>query len=174
MQERRNSIANALELRLSCTNPSKWSYDCFIFYNGSSNIGKVTYYSYWNGPQSSWRVIGLSSTHALVSGSGPVHCSTIVYVVLSNTSFVHVHNVYIGLLVLYTLQWWWFLIKLKKCKNLIKVFWEFVLCSCIDHAKWLPWYYFSVFFKYSSLRFIKNLVFCTASHCICTLSLHTM
>ena len=23
-QERRNSIANALELRLSCTNPSKW------------------------------------------------------------------------------------------------------------------------------------------------------
>ena len=25
MQERRNSIANALELRLSCTNPSIWS-----------------------------------------------------------------------------------------------------------------------------------------------------
>ena len=24
VQERRNSIANALELRLSCTNPSKW------------------------------------------------------------------------------------------------------------------------------------------------------
>ena len=27
MQERRNSIANALELRLSCTNPSKWYLD---------------------------------------------------------------------------------------------------------------------------------------------------
>ena len=26
MQERRNSIANALELRLSCTNPSRWSH----------------------------------------------------------------------------------------------------------------------------------------------------
>ena len=25
VQERRNSIANALELRLSCTNPSIWS-----------------------------------------------------------------------------------------------------------------------------------------------------
>ena len=28
VQERRNSIANALELRLSCTNPSIWSHKC--------------------------------------------------------------------------------------------------------------------------------------------------
>ena len=26
LQERRNSIANAMELRLSCTNPSKWPF----------------------------------------------------------------------------------------------------------------------------------------------------
>ena len=30
MQERRNSIANALELRLSCTNPSKWCDELFM------------------------------------------------------------------------------------------------------------------------------------------------
>ena len=30
-QERRNSIANALELRLSCTKSSKWSQDRFLF-----------------------------------------------------------------------------------------------------------------------------------------------
>ena len=28
MQERRNSIANTLELRLSCTNPSRWPWHC--------------------------------------------------------------------------------------------------------------------------------------------------
>ena len=31
IQERRNSIANTLELHLSCTNPSKWSYCHLIF-----------------------------------------------------------------------------------------------------------------------------------------------
>ena len=32
MQERRNSIANALDLRLSCTNPSQCSYDFCLCY----------------------------------------------------------------------------------------------------------------------------------------------
>ena len=39
MQERRNSIANALELRLSCTNPT-------IRYNGSQYLA-ITYQSQW-------------------------------------------------------------------------------------------------------------------------------
>ena len=30
VEERRNSIANALELRLSCTNPSKYEYNIII------------------------------------------------------------------------------------------------------------------------------------------------
>ena len=33
MQERRNSSANALELRLSCTNPSTWSFFCCGYRN---------------------------------------------------------------------------------------------------------------------------------------------
>ena len=34
VQERRNSIADALELRLSCTNPSAWSYEIFQRFKG--------------------------------------------------------------------------------------------------------------------------------------------
>ena len=32
VQERHNSIANALELRLSCTNPSKWGVQAYAEY----------------------------------------------------------------------------------------------------------------------------------------------
>ena len=34
VQERHNSIANALELRLSCTNPSSWCYKILLSLNG--------------------------------------------------------------------------------------------------------------------------------------------
>ena len=33
IQERRNSIANALELHLSCTNPSTWNSGCLVSYS---------------------------------------------------------------------------------------------------------------------------------------------
>ena len=53
VQERRNSSANALELRLSCTNPLRWSHDHFIF------IMEIPYLEgqslYWNGIQ--WDVL---------------------------------------------------------------------------------------------------------------------
>ena len=38
VQERRNDIANALELRLSCTNSSKWSLNISTSLNGIINI----------------------------------------------------------------------------------------------------------------------------------------
>ena len=58
MQERRNSIANAMELRLSCTNPSKWSvtyqaynlkYNCnprrfSVFHKLSNNASMCRYH----------------------------------------------------------------------------------------------------------------------------------
>ena len=34
VQERRNSIANTLELHLSCTNPSMWSYNLITYQKG--------------------------------------------------------------------------------------------------------------------------------------------
>ena len=43
VQERCNSIANALELRLSCTNPSRWSHDCFTPIMGISVLGKTVF-----------------------------------------------------------------------------------------------------------------------------------
>ena len=46
VQERRNSIANALELRLSCTNPSKWFNplrlsDAFVYYGAGQPLVQV-------------------------------------------------------------------------------------------------------------------------------------
>ena len=42
MQEKRNSIANTLELRLSCTNPSKWDLKC-VKKDVLPNIGNQCY-----------------------------------------------------------------------------------------------------------------------------------
>ena len=43
VQERRNSIANTLKLCLSCTNPSIWSWECYmLWYNKNFNTGKIT------------------------------------------------------------------------------------------------------------------------------------
>ena len=54
MQERRNSIANALELRLSCSNPSMWipSLARWQFYFGidssiQSNCNSYTTLTHW-------------------------------------------------------------------------------------------------------------------------------
>ena len=41
MQERRISIANALELCLSCTNPSRWSWDPSYLCNENPYTGKM-------------------------------------------------------------------------------------------------------------------------------------
>ena len=45
MQERRNSIANPLELRLSCTSPSIWTFRlCFQLLLGVLQLGWITVY----------------------------------------------------------------------------------------------------------------------------------
>ena len=45
VQERRNSIANALELHLSCTDPSRWSQYRLIFIMGIPIPGKMMFIS---------------------------------------------------------------------------------------------------------------------------------
>ena len=45
VQERRNSIANALELRLSCTNPSIYSNNEYVFNVGCSYVHRRWYIS---------------------------------------------------------------------------------------------------------------------------------
>ena len=48
VQERRNSSALAMELRLSCINPSKWLQHSPIFIMGIQTPGQSLY---WNRPQ---------------------------------------------------------------------------------------------------------------------------
>ena len=59
VQERRNSISNALELRLSCTNPSKWKHFLHadfhvslmvartIFWTNTRVAGELRFHSLW-------------------------------------------------------------------------------------------------------------------------------
>ena len=59
VQERRNSISNALELRLSCTNPSKWKHflhaDFYVslmvawttFWTNTRVAGELRFHSLW-------------------------------------------------------------------------------------------------------------------------------
>ena len=42
VQERRNSICNALELRLSCTNPSKWKHFLHVDFHVSLMVARTT------------------------------------------------------------------------------------------------------------------------------------
>ena len=55
-QERRNSSALAMELRLSCTNPLKRSNDCHVFIIGIPIPGKMVFiwYIYWESIVSRW------------------------------------------------------------------------------------------------------------------------
>ena len=45
MQERRNSISNALELRLSCTNPSKWKHFLHADFHVSLMVARRTFWT---------------------------------------------------------------------------------------------------------------------------------
>ena len=71
LQERRNSIANALELRLSCTNPSRWSHrlifvigipiprkDCLYIERGPAPLHtSLPMFALWKGDSVSLRSI---------------------------------------------------------------------------------------------------------------------
>ena len=57
VQDRRNSIANALELRLSCTNPSKWAF-AFDKYGKLTWLDWLTYLQAWSG-----LILGLHSAN---------------------------------------------------------------------------------------------------------------
>ena len=52
MQERCNSIANALELHFSCTNPSLWRHQATMSY--SNHISAILLYIKWLGSQHCW------------------------------------------------------------------------------------------------------------------------
>ena len=45
VQERRNSISNALELRLSCTNPSKWKHFLHADFHVSLMFARTTFWT---------------------------------------------------------------------------------------------------------------------------------
>ena len=45
VQERRNSISNALELRLSCTNPSKWKHFLHADFHVSLMVARTTFWT---------------------------------------------------------------------------------------------------------------------------------
>ena len=58
VQERRNSISNALELRLSCTNPSKWKRFLHADFHVSLMVARTTFWT-------NTRVVGELRFHSL-------------------------------------------------------------------------------------------------------------
>ena len=86
MQERRKSIANALELHLSCTNPSKkWSHiekvpDSMVY---GANMGPIWGWQDYGGPHvgpmnfAIWGDNAFSSMHKLVGLMCPSHCESL-------------------------------------------------------------------------------------------------
>ena len=78
-QERRNSIANALELRLSCTNPSKYWYDVW------SHDIKFTLSSFPSFPPLMLPVKNSGSDNIIISQNAmsSCHCDTMVHMGLA-------------------------------------------------------------------------------------------
>ena len=92
VQETRNSIANALELHLSCANPSMWWFYTQID-NSANHMNHCSYFSSAHNPIHTWFTICTTVPVACLNVLFELHCNILAKYMYQPLQYQHTSNI---------------------------------------------------------------------------------